>query len=652
GTPVEFTAQSPQKDLSFSWLFEDGEIRSGKDIEYVFTETGHHTVILEAEDEETGAKTRYDKTLHIIDTNPPQFDVEPEVKKFDKNNSVKIEWDEATGMSEPFRYRIHHVTGEEIKWDHSFWKKSTHNNFIFLEDLDPAVHHNIKVSVRNDVGLLNTSAEPISFTVEDDLPPKFDGLDGTHVIDHSERIVQLGWDEADDPSEPITYKIYHSRDENMSFEHPIRTTTKTEKQVLLSDIGEHYFAVRCEDDEGNEDGNEEIKMVEVKDTTSPKIQISSHIDGQSVESSVTLEWNAYDNDSGISSYWVKRDDRNWNQVQEQIYKFKDLPEGEMTLTVKAVDNYNNSASDSVDLSVVNEIEPEIVFSDQSPIVGRTEVGTDIELSVVVEHEDDVDLNVSFYDAQRNTLIGTDEGLSSGETASVEWKDLEHNTTYEWYVIANDGEFSNSSTIWDFTTSSLAEEGHILEINIEGDGSVDVEPDLPSYEPGTEVTLTAEPDENSSFLGWTGDYESEKEKINVTMNSDKNLTVYFEINEYDLEINVDGEGATELGEGSYTYEHGEVVKVQAIPEEGWEFSHWKGDVPQGEEEQNMINITIDEDKEITAYFEEKPEEKGEDEESGILSYISLVQIILGVVLIALIALAFVVYRKSDVEIDQK
>jgi len=652
GKPVEFTAQSQQKDLTFSWFFEEGESRYGKYIEYKFTETGHHTVILEAEDEETGAKTRYEKTLHIIDTNPPQFDVEPEVEKYDKNNSVKIGWDEADGTSEPFRYRIHHLTGEEIEWDHSFWKKSTYNDFIILEDLDPTVQHNIKITVRNEVGLVNKSTEPISFTIEDNLPPKFNGLDETYIVDHSERFVQLGWDEADDPNEPISYNIYHSIDGEMNFEHPLRTTTKTEKQIPTSEIGEHYFAVRAEDDEGNEDSNEKIRMVEVKDTTSPKIQISSHLDGQSVGSSVTLEWNAYDNNSGISYYWVKRDNKNWDQVQKQIYTFRDLPEGQMTLTVKVVDNYNNSASDSVNLSVVNEIKPEIIFSNPSPMDGRTEMSTDIELSVVVEHEYDVDLDVSFYEAEGNTLIGTDEGLSSGETATVEWKGLEHNTTYKWYVIAGDDEFNQSSIIWDFTTSSLAGEGYILEIKIEGDGSVDIEPNLPSYEPGTEVTLIADPDEHSYFLEWTGDYESENEKINFTMNSDKDLIVHFEISEYDLEINVDGDGATEPGEGSNTYEHSEVVKVQAYPEEGWKFSHWEGDVPPSEEEQDTINITIDEDKEITGYFEEKPEERGEDEETtGILSYISLVQIILGVVLVGLIAGTFVAYQRSDVEIDQ-
>jgi len=80
----------------------------------------------------------------------------------------------------------------------------------------------------------------------------------------------------------------------------------------------------------------------------------------------------------------------------------------------------------------------------------------------------------------------------------------------------------------------------------------------------------------------------------------------------LNINIEGEGATEPEEGTHTHYEGEEVNVKAIPEEDWKFVEWKGDYEGPEEE---ITITMDEDKSITAVF--KPYESFFDIE--IISY---------------------------------
>src|SRR5690625_7265271 len=51
---------------------------------------------------------------------------------------------------------------------------------------------------------------------------------------------------------------------------------------------------------------------------------------------------------------------------------------------------------------------------------------------------------------------------------------------------------------------------------------------------------------------------------------------------------------------YTFET--VIELTAKPEPGWTFSQWEGDLSGSE---NPIEITIDDEKEVTAIFEENP-----------------------------------------------
>jgi len=49
-----------------------------------------------------------------------------------------------------------------------------------------------------------------------------------------------------------------------------------------------------------------------------------------------------------------------------------------------------------------------------------------------------------------------------------------------------------------------------------------------------------------------------------------------VEEYTLEIGVEGEGTTDPEPGTYMYDEGTEVTIEATPDEGWEFSHWSGD----------------------------------------------------------------------------
>lgn len=88
-----------------------------------------------------------------------------------------------------------------------------------------------------------------------------------------------------------------------------------------------------------------------------------------------------------------------------------------------------------------------------PSNGATGVGTSPTLSVDVTDPDGDTMDVYFYDASDDSLIGTDTTVNSGGTASVTWSGLSEGTTYDWYAIADDGLSSTQSTTWSFTTQS-------------------------------------------------------------------------------------------------------------------------------------------------------------------------------------------------------
>ena len=87
----------------------------------------------------------------------------------------------------------------------------------------------------------------------------------------------------------------------------------------------------------------------------------------------------------------------------------------------------------------------------SPFDGETDVSINPILSVDVSDPDDDLMNVSFYDASDNSLIGSDTNVPSGSSASVNWWGLNPLTTYTWYAVAYDNEYTNQSDNWNFTT---------------------------------------------------------------------------------------------------------------------------------------------------------------------------------------------------------
>ncbi len=166
----------------------------------------------------------------------------------------------------------------------------------------------------------------------------------------------------------------------------------------------------------------------------------------------------------------------------------------------------------------------------SPENGSTGVSVNPILSVEVYDPDNDDLDVYFIDASDDSLIDTVTGVSSGETVSTVWYGLDYNTTYSWYVIVSDGEFTNQSDVWYFTTMSEPSNYYTLSLSVspEGAGSIEKTPDLDQYPEGTTVTLTAIPNSGYIFDHWSGDVSGSENPVTVVMNSNKTITAVFEV----------------------------------------------------------------------------------------------------------------------------
>src|SRR6056300_1561570 len=118
----------------------------------------------------------------------------------------------------------------------------------------------------------------------------------------------------------------------------------------------------------------------------------------------------------------------------------------------------------------------------------------------------------------------------------------------------------------------------------------------SYTLGSEVTITATPNSEYVFSGWSNG--STDNPIKVTVNSNQTLTANFTKRKYALSITIEGEGTVteEVISGGKDYDSGTVVRLTAVPSENWEFSGWTGAVASTE---LSIDLTISEAKSLIA-----------------------------------------------------
>ncbi|MCK4759098.1 MAG: hypothetical protein KAT69_03570 [Candidatus Aminicenantes bacterium] len=122
--------------------------------------------------------------------------------------------------------------------------------------------------------------------------------------------------------------------------------------------------------------------------------------------------------------------------------------------------------------------------------------------------------------------------------------------------------------------------------------------------GTEVSITATPELGHGFTGWSGDASGTSNPLSIILDEDKSITANFVRQYYILTVSSSDGGTTNPNPGRYDQDPGTEVSITAIPETGYKFNEWSGNVSGTD---NPVSINMDSDKLIMANFVELGED---------------------------------------------
>jgi len=148
------------------------------------------------------------------------------------------------------------------------------------------------------------------------------------------------------------------------------------------------------------------------------------------------------------------------------------------------------------------------------------------------------------------------------------------------------------------TAVFEKERFSIDWNATG-GLIILDPDQDSYEYGSTVEVTAEPEDGRHFVEWEGDFSGEENPKEITIEEDLEIAATFERKEHEITTNIEGEGDIVLDPDRNTYFHDAEVEVTAEPAENWEFVEWEGDLSGSDPDQQIV---VDDDVAIEAHFE--------------------------------------------------
>lgn len=239
-------------------------------------------------------------------------------------------------------------------------------------------------------------------------------------------------------------------------------------------------------------------------------------------------------------------------------------------------------------------------------------GLDIYISEYEARGDD-DTQLALYEEQFTylwehpsvkgiTLWGYLEGYMWRETA---------------YLLEDDGTTERPALEWLREYFDYAPEDVQYQFNthVSGGGSITLDPAGGVYDSFTDVTATAVPDSGYVFSSWSGDVSGSTNPTTLSVISNRSLTASFveesAVQTYSLSVSVSGNGSVTQSPTGTTFTEGTVVTLTATPDDSNKFDGWAGSVSSSE---TSIEVTMDEDKSLTASFSEIGGEGCDSEES--------------------------------------
>lgn len=140
--------------------------------------------------------------------------------------------------------------------------------------------------------------------------------------------------------------------------------------------------------------------------------------------------------------------------------------------------------------------------------------------------------------------------------------------------------------------------YTLNVNVTGQGAVNLDPSGGTYDAGAAVTLMPVPAAGWQFDHWEGALSGNAYPAQITMDDDETVIAVFTSIQYTLEVNITGQGTVNLDPVGGIYDAGETVTVTPVPAAGWRFDHWEGALSGNAD---PAPITMNAAKTVTAVF---------------------------------------------------
>jgi photosystem II stability/assembly factor-like uncharacterized protein len=94
--------------------------------------------------------------------------------------------------------------------------------------------------------------------------------------------------------------------------------------------------------------------------------------------------------------------------------------------------------------------------------------------------------------------------------------------------------------------------------------------------GTNVFLVPKTGKHQQFVSWTGSDLGGLSSVTASLDGDTSITANFRP-VYQLRVKTSGAGEVRNLLGGSAFDPGSLVALEALPDEGWSFSHWEGDI---------------------------------------------------------------------------
>ncbi len=192
------------------------------------------------------------------------------------------------------------------------------------------------------------------------------------------------------------------------------------------------------------------------------------------------------------------------------------------------ENYTSTPVDGIELDGEYHGESIMVKHDDIDEKAETDSLTikhELKIDTIGEGHTEPDEGIHFYEhgTELSIIANPEDGWYF-----VEWIGLESEDEDVRITINEDKE----------VTAVFEEDKFTLDLTVQGEGEVDVDPVEEKYEGGTTINLTAIPEEKWYFVNWTGDHQSENRTIKITIESDLELTVNFEEGDAVFEVEIE------------------------------------------------------------------------------------------------------------------